>query len=99
MSVRIAIDRQALAAFCQKWHVAELSLFGSVLRDDFGPDSDVDVLVAFKGDKTPGWHVVTMEAELGQLLGRRVDLVHKPALYRLLRDRILAEAEVQYVAS
>jgi predicted nucleotidyltransferase len=99
MPVRIPIDRQALATFCQKWNVAELSLFGSVLRDDFGPASDIDVLVVFQGDRTPGWHIVTMEEELSQLLGRRVDLVHKSALYRMLRDRILAEAEIQYVAS
>jgi predicted nucleotidyltransferase len=99
VSARIPIDQEALAAFCRKWHVAELSLFGSVLRDDFGPDSDVDVLVVFQGERTPGWHIVTMEDELSRLLGRRVDLVCKPALYRLLKDRILAEAEVQYVAS
>jgi predicted nucleotidyltransferase len=99
VAARIPIDQTALAAFCQKWNVAELSLFGSVLRDDFGPDSDVDVLVVFQGDRTPGWHIVTMEEELSRLLGRRVDLVYKPALYRMLRDRILAEAEVQYVAS
>jgi predicted nucleotidyltransferase len=99
VTARIAIDHDALVAFCQKWNVAELSLFGSVLRDDFGPTSDVDVLVSFQGNRTPGWHIVTMEDELSRLLGRKVDLVYKPALYRLLKDRILAEAEIQYVAS
>lgn len=98
MPSRITIDKQAIADFCHKWHVTELALFGSVLRDDFGPDSDVDVLVTFEDGYSPGWFIVTMEDELGAMFGRKVDLVIKKALYHRIRDRVLAEAEVQFAA-
>lgn len=99
MPANIPIDKNAIADFCRRWSVTELALFGSVLRDDFGPDSDVDVLVTFEEGKTPGWDIVIMEEELSALLGeRRVDLVTKKYLYHRLRDRVLAEAEVQFAA-
>lgn len=98
MSARIAIDQQAIADFCRCWHVKELALFGSVLRDDCGPDSDVDVLVTFEDGVSIGWGIVTMEDELSALFGRKVDLVTKKSLYHRLRDRILGEAAVQFVA-
>ena len=98
MGARIPIDKEAIAAFCRIWHVTDLALFGSVLRDDFGPESDVDVLVTFEADYSPGWFIVTMEDELGTMFGRKVDLVIKKALYHRIRDRILAEAEVQFAA-
>ncbi|MBC7542261.1 MAG: nucleotidyltransferase domain-containing protein [Candidatus Sericytochromatia bacterium] len=62
MPARIPIDRQAIATFCRKWRVTELGLYGSVLREDFRPDSDVDVFVTFEGDDTPGLAIVDMSA-------------------------------------
>jgi predicted nucleotidyltransferase len=96
-SPRIPIDRERLAAFCRRHHIQRLRLFGSVLRDDFGPDSDVDVLVEFEPGHSPGWEVVEIEEQLGQLLGgRKVDMVNPKFLNRRLRDRVLREAQVQY---
>jgi predicted nucleotidyltransferase len=78
---RLTLDRERLAAFCERWAVAELALFGSVLRDDFRPDSDVDVLVAFAPGARHGlFDLVEMEEELAGLLGRRVDLVTRRAV-------------------
>jgi uncharacterized protein len=78
---RLTIDRQRLAAFCRHWSVTELALFGSVLRDDFRPDSDVDVLVAFVPTARRGlFDLVEMEDELAGLFRRRVDLVTRRAV-------------------
>lgn len=86
-----------IADFCQRHHIRRLSLFGSVLRDDFRPESDVDVLVEFKLGHTPGWDIVDLEEELSGLFGgRRVDLVNPKYLNPRLRDQILASAVVQY---
>ena len=86
-----------LAEFCRRHHIRRLSVFGSVLRDDFRPESDVDVLVEFQPGHTPGWEVIDIEEELGGLFGgRRVDLVNPKYLNPRLRDRILASAVVQY---
>jgi uncharacterized protein len=86
-----------LADFCRRHHIRRLSVFGSVLRDDFRPESDVDVLVEFQPGHTPGWEVIDIEEELGSLFGgRRVDLVNPKYLNPRLRDRILASAVVQY---
>ena len=98
MPAHIAIDKLAIADFCRKWHVTELALFGSVLRDDFRPDSDVDVLVTFEEGFSLGWGIVTMEDELSAMVGRKVDLVTKKYLYHRIRERVLAEAEVQFAA-
>jgi len=98
MSVRIAIDREKIAEFCRRHHIRRLSLFGSVLRDDFGPDSDVDVLVEFETGHVPGLAFFGMEAELSQILGRKVDLSTLQFLSRYFRDEVLNEAEEQYVA-
>jgi len=71
----IQISQAKLAEFCQRHHIRKLSLFGSVLRDDFSPNSDVDVLVEFAPGKTPGFAIVTMQQELSTLMsGRTVDL-------------------------
>jgi predicted nucleotidyltransferase len=95
--VRIPVDRQRLAEFCRRHHIRKLSLFGSVLSDDFRPDSDVDVLVEFEPGHTPGLAIVDVQDELSDLLGgRRVDMVNPKYLNRRLRDRVLDEAEVQY---
>jgi predicted nucleotidyltransferase len=98
MSARIHIDREQIAAFCRKHHIRKLSLFGSVLRDDFRPDSDVDVLVEFEPAHIPGYlRLAAMEGELTELLGREVDLRTAPELSRYFRDEVVAAAETQYV--
>ena len=99
MSVRIAIDRDKLAEFCRKQHIRRLAFFGSVLRDDFRPDSDIDVLVEFEPGHVVGFRFVAVEEELSHLLGgHRVDMVRPKYLNRRLRDRVLASAEVCYAA-
>jgi len=96
----IEIPTDMIAQFCRKWKIREFSLFGSVLRDDFRPDSDVDVLVEFQPDH--GWglyDVVDMEDELQTLFGRRVDLVMKGGLRNPIRRReILSTRQVVYAA-
>ena len=96
----IDISESQLAEFCQKWKVTELSLFGSILRDDFGPDSDIDVLVVFQPDAPWSmWNLMDMKAELETLFGRPVDLVEKEALRNPWRKRrILITYEVVYAA-
>ena len=71
---RIDIPREAIAAFCRRHHIRRLALFGSVLRDDFRPDSDIDVLVEFEPGHTPGFAFFAMEDELSRIFGRKVDL-------------------------
>jgi predicted nucleotidyltransferase len=97
--VKIPIDREAVAAFCQRHHVRRLALFGSVLREDFSPVSDVDVLVEFEPGHVPGLAFFSMEQELSALLKRKVDLNTPGFLSRYFRDQVLAEAETQYVAA
>jgi predicted nucleotidyltransferase len=100
MSQNLVIDRQALSAFCRRHHIARLALFGSVLRDDFRADSDVDILVEFLPGHVPGLRFVTIERELSELLqGRRVDLVTPKFLTPRIRDRVLTAAETLYVAA
>src|SRR4051812_11287330 len=92
----IHIDRAKLADFCRRHHIRKLSLFGSVLRDDFGPDSDIDVLVEFAPGHVPGLAFFTMEAELSRILGRKVDLNTPQFLSRSFHDDVQAAAKVQY---
>ena len=99
----IPIERARVEAFCRKWKITELALFGSVLRDDFRPDSDVDVLVSFAPDAD--WSLLdhmAMEEELAGILGRKVDLVSRRAVERsanrIRRQAILSSAEVVYAA-
>ena len=96
---RITFDHGKIAAFCRKHHIRRLAFFGSVLRDDFGPNSDVDVLVEFEPGRVPGLAFFAMQRELAELLGRKVDLNTPDCLSRYFRDRILSEAEEQYVAA
>jgi predicted nucleotidyltransferase len=96
---RIAIDHQRLAGFCRRNHIRKLALFGSVLRDDFRPDSDVDVLVEFEPGHVPGFRFFTLERELSEILGRKVDLNTPGFLSPHFRGLVMAEAEVQYVAA
>ncbi len=92
----VAVDRVRLAQLAQRYGVRELSLFGSVLRADFTPDSDIDVLVEFEPGRTPGLAFVSLAEELSALFGgRRVDLVTTKSLHPLLRDEILRSAVVQ----
>jgi hypothetical protein len=92
------VSQDKIAAFCQQHHIHKLSLFGSILRDDFSPDSDVDVLVEFEPGKTPGLAIITLQQELSALFnGRTIDLRTPQELSRYIRDRVMAEALVQYV--
>lgn len=98
MTARIAIDRERVRDFCRRWQVSELALFGSVLRDDFRPESDVDVLVTFApGASRSLFDYSAMEEELSAILGRDVDLVNRQAIERsanwLRRRAILESAE------
>lgn len=95
--VRIPIPKERIVEFCHKHHIRKLALFGSVLRDDFGPNSDVDVLVEFKPDKIPGLAFFAMQDELSELLGRAVDLNTPGWLGKYIRDDVLTEAETMYV--
>jgi uncharacterized protein len=93
---RIAVDREEIAEFCRRHHIRRLALFGSVLRDDFRPDSDVDVLVEFEPGHVPGFGFIRIQDELSEMLGRKVDLVTPKFLNHRIRERVLAEAELQY---
>ncbi|HYN21349.1 MAG TPA: nucleotidyltransferase family protein [Thermoanaerobaculia bacterium] len=98
--MEIAINRDQLAGFCRRWKIQELALFGSVLRGDFRPDSDVDVLVTFEPDAPwTLWDLSRMRDQLKELFGREVDLVEKKALRNPFRRRaILADQRVIYAA-
>jgi len=103
MKMNIEVPQEGLAEFCRKWKIVELSFFGSVLRDDFRPDSDVDVLVTFAPDGRHSiFDLVHMEAELEKMLGRKVDLVERVAIEQsenyLRRKHILNSAQTVYVA-
>ena len=96
----LTVPDQAIAEFCRKWMVRELALFGSVLRDDFGAESDVDVLVSFAPDAPWSyWEWPEMQDDLAQIFGRRIDLVEKEALRNpFRRERILGTRRVLYAA-
>jgi predicted nucleotidyltransferase len=101
--IRIDVPNEKIAEFCQKWKITEFSLFGSVLREDFRPDSDIDVLVTF-GEKAKHtlFDLVHMEDELKQIFGRKVDLVSRRGIESsrnyIRRNAILNSAEVIYAA-
>ena len=101
MTARIAIPSDGIAAFCKRWQVVELALFGSVLRDDFGPESDIDVLVAFReGARHTLFDMVEMEEELKAIFGRDVDLTERAGIEQsrnhIRRKAILRSAETIY---
>ena len=73
MSARIDMPKEEIAAFCRRHHIRRMALFGSVLRDDFTPESDVDVLVDFEPGQTPGLEFITMQDELSGILGRQME--------------------------
>jgi predicted nucleotidyltransferase len=95
----IIIDCEKISDFCRRHHVRKLALFGSVLREDFGPESDVDVLVEFEQGHVPGLAFFSMERELSEILNHKVDLNTPQFLTPYFRDQVLAEAEAQYVAA
>jgi predicted nucleotidyltransferase len=99
MNKNLVIAKNEIAQFCRKHHIRQLSVFGSALKDDFGNDSDVDILVEFQEDHVPGFAFFDMELELSQIIGRKVDLNTPNFLSRYFRDSIIKTAEVQYVQS
>ena len=98
MGARITLPQEILAEFCHRNHIRRLSLFGSALRDDYGPDSDIDLLVEFEPGHVPGFiKLAGMERELSTMLGDRpVDLRTPEELSRYFRNQVIAEAEEQY---
>ena len=99
MKSKIEIPESEITAFCQRNHIRKLAFFGSVLRNDFRPDSDVDVLVEFEPGHVPGFiRLARMERELSEILGRKADIRTAEELSRYFRAEVIAEAEVQYAA-
>jgi uncharacterized protein len=97
--LKVSIPAKKLARLCKRYHIRRLAFFGSVLRDDFGPSSDVDVLVEFEEGHTPGLNFIDIQDDLSKLLGgREVDLVTPKFLNHRIRNRILQEARVAYGA-
>lgn len=101
--VQITVDEDKIAAFCRRWQIKEMALFGSVLRDDFRPDSDVDVLVRFDPEaRHTLFDMVRMQEELQRIFGRDVDLVERTAIEQsrnyIRRRAILQSAEVIHAA-
>jgi predicted nucleotidyltransferase len=94
LPIELPLDQ--IKSFCRRHHVRKLGLFGSVLRPDFGPDSDIDVLVEFDPAHIPGLSFFAMQDELGGILGRRVDLNTPGDLSPLFRDEVVAATEVVY---
>ncbi|MBI5154321.1 nucleotidyltransferase family protein [Candidatus Poribacteria bacterium] len=95
----LEIDKDALAAFCRRNHIRKLSLFGSILREDFTPESDVDVLVEFEAGRAPGFAFFTLHEELEAIIGRKVDLNTPECLSRYFIKEVLRDAETIYVAA
>lgn len=95
----LKISRDEISELCQRWHIRKLSLFGSVLRDDFTKDSDIDILVEFEIGFTPGFFKLhQIQEELSELFDHRtIDLVTLKSLNHRIRDRVLETAEVCYV--
>lgn len=93
------LDAAAIAALCRRHHIRRLAIFGSALRSDFGPDSDVDILVEFEPDARIGFDFITIKDELESLLGRPVDLLTPNSIRTAYRDSILSTAQDLYVAA
>jgi len=94
---RINIPRELIAGFCRRYRIRKLSLFGSVLRDDFDSNSDIDVLVEFEpGERVGLIRLARIESELEGILGHKVDINTPGFLSKYFREEILSQAEVQY---
>ena len=99
VAAKIGIPQEELATFCRHHHIAYLALFGSALRNDFGPESDLDILVEFESEvKIRMLEFIGIQRELSDLLGRSVDLVPRDGLKWVIRDEVLASAEAIYDA-
>ena len=99
MSLHIQVNREQIAEFCRHHHIRRFAFFGSVLRDDFRPDSDVDVLVEFEpGHRLGLFELIRMQQEFSDLIGREADFRTPEDLGRYMRNRVMAESEVQYAA-
>ena len=99
MGLPITIDHERVSEFCRRSRIRRLSFFGSVLRDDFGDQSDIDVLVEFEPEAIVGYLSMTrMEQELSDLSGRRVDMRTPDELSSYFRDQVVAGAQAEYVA-
>ena len=98
--IKMKLSKAEIAEFCRKNKIIKLSLFGSTLRDDFSPESDVDILIEFDpGARVGLMKLAGMETELSKMIGRKVDLNTPGFISKYYRDKVLAESEVQYVAS
>jgi predicted nucleotidyltransferase len=98
--IHIELPKERIEEFCKKHHIRKLSLFGSALRDDFTPESDLDILVEFEpGTRVGMIRLAGLEIELGEILGRKVDLNTPGFLSKYYRDKVLAEAAVHYDAA
>lgn len=96
---KLNVASEQLAAFCRTHRIRRLAVFGSVLREDFGPDSDVDLLVEFESGHSPGWDILHVEEDCSRLFGgRRIHIVNPRYLNRRLKERVLQSAVVQYQA-
>lgn len=103
MAIQINVVKEDIAAFCQRNHIRSFAFFGSVLRDDFGPDSDVDILVEFEPANEPGlMELIAIENELSKILGRKADMVERRAVEKsknyIRRRHVLQSVEAVYVA-
>lgn len=99
MKTRIEIPNEQLADYCRRNRIRKLAIFGSVLRDDFTPESDVDVLVEFEPGARVGLRFFGMERELSEILGHKVDLNTPGFLSKYFRNEVIAKAEVLYDAA
>ena len=98
-SLEQKISKDKLADFCKKNHIKKLSVFGSAVRGELQPGSDIDLLVEFEPNHTPGlFSIVKMEMELTEMLGKKVDLRTPEDLSRYFRDEVVRNAELQYQA-
>jgi len=92
----IEISKRKIEEFCRRHRIRSLALFGSILRNDFSPKSDIDVLVIFEPGATPGFGFIGIQDELSEILGRSVDLHTPSSLSKYFRDEVLHEAEALY---
>ncbi len=96
MAIALDLPRQQIAEFCRRHAIRRLALFGSVLRTDFRPDSDVDVLVEFEPDAHIGWEIVDIQDELEQIFDQEVDLHTPLSISQQFREQVLETAQVVY---
>jgi predicted nucleotidyltransferase len=96
---RLNLDREQIGESCRRHRIRRLALFGAVLREDFGPDSDVDVLVEFEAGARVGWNFITIQDELAALLGRPVDVLTPGSIRPAYQQEILSTTEEVYIAA